>query len=149
MKSEDLKGVIKRMVIFWDLALWSVAAVRVNTSTRLHGITSQRTAVLEEGQSDWGKQYPSFKFTHAHICISCSHVLHMYYDHSVSCHIMKNFSRNDFAWRSKSQSEKGSFKLPFINGIYLKGGSWNNWRFSCYPYCQFFVFSKLVLLIPD
>jgi hypothetical protein len=32
MKSEDLMGVIRRMVIFWDLALCSVAAVRVNAS---------------------------------------------------------------------------------------------------------------------
>ena len=31
MKSEDLMGVI-RMVIFWDLALCSVVAVRVNAS---------------------------------------------------------------------------------------------------------------------
>ena len=39
MKSEDLMGVIRRMVIFWDLALRSVAAVRVNVcyqSTRYY-----------------------------------------------------------------------------------------------------------------
>jgi len=37
--------------------------------TRLHGIMSQRTAVFEEGQGDWGgggEQYASFKFTRAH-----------------------------------------------------------------------------------
>jgi len=32
MKSKDLMGVIRRMFIFWDLALCSVAAVRVNAS---------------------------------------------------------------------------------------------------------------------
>jgi hypothetical protein len=129
-------GVIRRIVIFWDLALYSVAKVRLSP-TRLPGIASQRTGSLRR-TTRVGRSNTLVSNLRMHMYVCCSHVLDMYYDSSASRHTMKNFSTNDFTSQSKSKSENGRFKRPFINGSYLKGESWNNGRFSCYPYCQLF-----------
>jgi hypothetical protein len=67
MKSEDLLGIIRRRIIFWDLALCSVAEVRLSATYQ-----TVRYSVPEDRQSSKdnasrGKRYSSFKFTHAHI----------------------------------------------------------------------------------
>lgn len=107
--------------------------------------SSKKDNAIEEGGG--GKQYASFKFTHAHIIYV--YVVPMCYICIMTasvCHTKKNFSPNNFASRSKSQSEKGSFKCRFVTGIYLKGGNWNNRLFPATHTANSFL-SKLVLLI--